>query len=76
MIQFTFDQFWSRVSAYIARRIGVGLESLSDVDLWDYYSEEPESVEFWKGAIADAAEFAVSEQDGMDSDILSLFTRE
>lgn len=76
MIQFTFDQFWSRVSAFIARRIGVGLESLADVDLWDYYSDQPESVDFWKGAIADAAEFAISEQDGMDDSILALFTRE
>ena len=73
MISMTFEQFWNHVSRYIARRIGVGLESRADVDIWDYYSPEPETAEHWKQAIADAAEYAMSEQDGMDAEILSLF---
>jgi len=73
MISMTFDQFWTRVSNYIARRIGVGLDDLADVDLWDYYSPEPEDAEFWKQAVRDAAEHAMSEQDGVDDDIMSLF---
>jgi hypothetical protein len=73
MISMTFEQFWARVSNYIARRIGVGLESLADVDIWDYYSPEPEDVEHWKQAIRDAAEYAMSEQDGVDAEIMSLF---
>ena len=69
----TFEQFYARVSARISSIIGIGLESLADVDLWDYYSNEPETKEFWTQAIKDAAEFAVSEQDDIPSDIVGMF---
>ena len=73
MFSLTFEQFYARVSMRIESIIGVGLESLSDVDLWDYYSSEPEDRAFWITAIKDAAEYAVSEQDDMPSDIVAMF---
>ena len=76
MISMTFEKFWAYVSRYISKRIGVGLDDLADVDIWDYYSPEPESKEYWQGAIRDAAEYAMSEQDCVDDEIMALFSTE
>jgi L-ribulose-5-phosphate 3-epimerase UlaE len=76
MISMTFEQFWNHVSRFIARRIGVGLDDLADVDIWDYYSPEPETKEHWQGAVRDAAEYAMSEQDCVDPEIMALFSTE
>jgi L-ribulose-5-phosphate 3-epimerase UlaE len=74
MISMTFEKFWAYVSRYISNRIGVGLDDLADVDIWDYYSEHPETKEHWQGAIRDAAEHAMSEQDCVDPEIMALFS--
>lgn len=74
MITLTFDKFWNRVSSYISRRIGVGLDDLADVDLWDYWTSEPQTAEQWKAAIAEAAAHAMSEQDCVDDELMALFT--
>jgi hypothetical protein len=73
MIQLSFEKFWAHVSSYISRRIGVGLDDLADVDLWDYWTSEPQTKEAWQSAIAEAAQHAMSEQDCVDDDIMSLF---
>jgi hypothetical protein len=73
MISLTFESFYEYVSARISSVLGIGLESLADVDLWAYYSSEPETKEYWLSAIRDAAEYALSEQDDMPDGVLEMF---
>lgn len=68
-----FDAFRAHVDRYITRRIGVGLDDLADVDIWDWYTEESAPVSWWKNQVKEAAQFAMESQDCVDSDIMSLF---
>jgi hypothetical protein len=76
MIQLSFEKFWAYVSNYISRRIGVGLDDLADVDLWDYWTAEPQTKEAWQTAVAEAAQHAMSEQDCVDAELMALFNIE
>ena len=69
----SFDAFRAHVDRYISRRIGVGLDDLADVDIWDWYTEDSAPVSWWKIQIKEAAQFAMESQDCVDSDIMSLF---
>jgi len=69
----SFDAFRAHVDRYISRRIGVSLEDLADVDIWDWYTEESAPVSWWKIQIKEAAQFVMESQDCVDSDLLSLF---
>ena len=69
----SFDAFRAHVDRYITRRIGVGLDDLADVDIWDWYTEESAPVSWWKNQVKEAAQFAMESQDCVDSDIMSLF---
>ena len=71
---FSFDAFRAHVDRYISRRIGVGLDDLADVCIWDWYTEESESVSFWKNQIKEAAQFVIESQDCVDDEILELFS--
>jgi hypothetical protein len=71
---FSFDAFRAHVDRYISRRIGVGLDDLADVCIWDWYIEESAPVSFWKNQIKEAAEFVMESQDGVDDEILELFS--
>ena len=73
VIQFTFQQFYQHVDRYISRRLGIGLESLADVDIYDYWQAEPAPVSFWRSQVQDAAQWVMENQDGVDSDILEMF---
>lgn len=69
----SFDAFRAHVDRYISRRIGVGLDDLADVDIWDWYTEESAPVSWWKIQIKEAAQHAMESQDCVDSELLSLF---
>lgn len=69
----SFDAFRAHVDRYISRRIGVGLDDLADVDIWDWYTEDSAPVSFWKLQIKEAAQFVMESQDCVDSELLSLF---
>jgi len=69
----TFDQFYAYVDRFISRRLGIGLESLADVDIWDWYTNEPCTVEFWRSQVKEAAQFVMENQDCVDGELLSLF---
>jgi hypothetical protein len=73
MISFTFDQFRQHVDRYISRRVGVGLDDLADVDIWDYYIHEAATVADWKNQISDAALWVMESQDCVDDELMSLF---
>ena len=73
VIQFTFDQFYQHVDRYISRRLGIGLESLADVDIYDYWQAEAAPVSFWRSQVQDAASWVMENQDGIDDDILEMF---
>ena len=71
---FSFDAFRAHVDRYISRRIGVGIDDLADVDIWDWYTEESEPVSFWKNQIKEAAQFVIESQDCVEDEILELFS--
>jgi len=73
VIQFTFDQFYSHVDRYISRRLGIGLESLADVDIYDFWQAEAAPVSFWRSQVQDAAQCVIENQDCVDPEILALF---
>ncbi len=73
VIQFTFDQFYQHVDRYISRRLGIGLESLADVDIYDFWQAEAAPVSFWRMQVQDAAQCVIENQDCVDPEILALF---
>ena len=72
-IVMTFDQFYHHVDRYISRRLGIGLESLSDVDIWDYWVQDSAPIEWWRQQVKEAAQFVMENQDCIDDELLSLF---
>ena len=72
-IVMTFDQFYHHVDRYISRRLGIGLESLSDVDIWDYWVQDSAPIEWWRQQVREAAQFVIENQDCVDDELLSLF---
>jgi hypothetical protein len=73
MKSFTFEQFRAHVDRYISRRLGVGLDDLADVCIWDWYTAEPAPKSFWMTQVQDAALHVMESQDCVDDDIMSLF---
>lgn len=73
VVSFTFDQFYSHVDRYISRRLGIGLESLADVDIYDFWQAEAAPVSFWRSQVQDAAQCVIENQDCVDPEILALF---
>jgi len=73
VVSFTFEQFYEHVDRYISRRLGIGLESLADVDIWDFYTSEPSPISFWRVQVQDAAQCVIEAQDTVDPEILALF---
>jgi hypothetical protein len=73
MRTFTFEQFRAHVDRYISRRLGVGLDDLADVDIWDYWTSEPAPKAFWMTQVQDAALCVMESQDCVDDEIMSLF---
>lgn len=69
----SFEVFRAHVDRYITRRLGVGLDDLADVDIWDWYTEDSAPVSFWRLQVKEAAQFVIESQDCVDSDIMSLF---
>ena len=72
-IVMTFEQFHHHVDRYVSRRLGIGLESLADVDIWDWYTEDSAPIEWWRQQVKEAAQYVMENQDCVDSDIMSLF---
>lgn len=72
-IVMSFDQFYHHVDRYISRRLGIGLESLSDVDIWDYWIQDSAPIEWWRQQVREAAQFVMENQDCIDDELLSLF---
>jgi hypothetical protein len=70
---FSFDAFRAHVDRYISRRLGVGLDDLADVCIWDWYTEESAPVSFWQGQVREAAQHVMESQDCVDDEIMSLF---
>jgi hypothetical protein len=73
MKSFTFDQFRAHVDRDISRRLGVGLDDLADVCIWDWYTEESAPLPFWQGQVREAAQHVMESQDCVDDEIMSLF---
>lgn len=72
-IVMSFDQFYHHVDRYISRRLGIGLESLADVDIWDYWVQDSAPIEWWRQQVKEAAQFVMENQDCIDDELLSLF---
>lgn len=72
-IVMSFDQFYHHVDRYISRRLGIGLESLADVDIWDYWIQDSAPIEWWRQQVKEAAQFVMENQDCIDDELLSLF---
>ena len=70
----SFDAFRAHVDRYISRRIGVGLDDLADVDIWDWYTEGSAPVSFWRLQVKEAAQFVMESQDCVDDELLELFS--
>ena len=70
----SFDAFRAHVDRYIIRRIGVGLDDLADVDIWDWYTADSAPVAFWRLQVKEAAQFVMESQDCVDDEILELFS--
>ena len=69
----SFEAFRAYVDRYISRRLGVGLDDLADVDIWDWYTEDSAPVSFWRLQVKEAAQYVMESQDCVDSELLSLF---